>query len=227
MHDQPIAFHHVDVCFNARCCCLSWTSCQKEFRRGTARRLVLCRRHASAEHICPFLEEFLTAVCRAGQMYGLELHSGKFQLLNVNCNIELAADSGEPLTGSNEVAYLGSTLSADGSVNHELCRRIGAAKGVFEALSRVWHRSGLSCKHRIRIFRAVVAPRALYSLAAGCLNAGQQRRLNGFQCRCLRHLLGIQPSFYSRVFNAELLRRDAELAASPGQTSCSTSSWIF
>ena len=53
----------------------------------------------------------------------------------------------------------------------------------------------------MRIFSSLVESRLLYGLPSGCLNAAETRRLDGFQCRCLRQILGtcILPAFLSRV----------------------------
>ena len=47
----------------------------------------------------------------------------------------------------------------------------------------------------------------MHGLAAGCLNAAQQRRLDGFQARCLRRILGVSPPYYSRISNKVVLER--------------------
>ena len=54
----------------------------------------------------------------------------------------------------------------------------------------------------------------MYSLSTCCLNKAQLRRLDGFQAKCLRTILGIAPSFYSRISNNEVLRRAAQNSAS-------------
>ena len=153
------------------------------------------------------LQDLLEAVGAAGQRYGLELHTRKLQLMNINHDLTLRLGNGHDIVGKHALSYLGATLSADGSVDHELSRRIGAARGVFAALSRVWHRPSLSCRKKICIFQALVVPTVLYGLAACCLNIAQQGRLNSLQCRCLRPLLGIRPAYFSRISNVEVLRR--------------------
>ena len=106
-----------------------------------------------------------------------------------------------------EVGILLTTLSADGSVSHEVARRIGIARSDFASLKRVWRRSGLSCRRKLSIFGALIESKVLYGLATCCLNVSQQRRLNGFQCRCLRDILGIAPAYFSRISNKEVLSR--------------------
>ena len=46
-----------------------------------------------------------------------------------------------------------------------------------------------------------------YGLAACCFTVAEQRRVNGFQAKCVPQILGIRPSYFSRVSNVEVLRR--------------------
>ena len=46
-----------------------------------------------------------------------------------------------------------------------------------------------------------------------CLTKAQQRRLDGFQNRCLRQIVGIKPSYISRVSNAAALEKSGHVAA--------------
>ena len=45
----------------------------------------------------------------------------------------------------------------------------------------------------------------MYGLAAAWLNKSEQRKLNGFQNRCLRTIWGIKPAYVSRISNANVL----------------------
>ena len=54
----------------------------------------------------------------------------------------------------------------------------------------------------------------LYGLAGTILNKAQIRRLDGFQNRCIRQIIGVRPSWLSRVSNAEVLSRAGHTAAS-------------
>ena len=46
------------------------------------------------------------------------------------------------------------------------------------------------------------------------MNKTQTRRLDGFQNRCIRQIIGVRPSWLSRVSNAEVLSRAKHTAAS-------------
>jgi hypothetical protein len=60
----------------------------------------------------------------------------------------------------------------------------------------------------------MIETKLLYGLSCCCLSVAQQRRLNGFQSKCLRKIIGIQPSFISRIPNKEVLRRAGHVQAS-------------
>ena len=79
------------------------------------------------------------------------------------------------------------------------------AAGEFRKLSRLWRHSRLGRARKIEIFGTVVVSILMYGLAAAWLNTSDQRKLNGFQNRCLRAIWGIKPAYISRVSNARVL----------------------
>jgi len=159
------------------------------------------------------LTEFLAAVATAGRRYGMELHYSKFQLLNIQCDTRVLRPDGAPVCASAGMVYLGTVLSDSGCIDSELSRRIGQARSEFRALGKVWRRSTLTRKRRLAIFSSMVETKLYYALSCCCLNVAQKRRLNGFQAKCLRQIMGIAPSFISRVSNKEVLKRAAHLEA--------------
>ena len=54
---------------------------------------------------------------------------------------------------------------------------------------------------------ACVVSRLLYGMQAMWLNKAARNKLDAFHARSLRTILGIKPSYYSRVPNQEVLRR--------------------
>ena len=87
------------------------------------------------------------------------------------------------------------------------------AKRDFLELQKVWKHSSLSRDRKIQIYKALIESKLMYSLSCLCLSSADRRRLDGFQNRCLRSILGIPPAFISRVPNAEVLRRACYPAA--------------
>ena len=159
---------------------------------------------ATSDHC---LQEFLAKVADAGALYGMELHWGKFQLLEVQCHASISTPAGERIASKSGLDYLGTVLSYDGLPGHELGRRVGMAKADFTNLQKVWKHSSLHWTRKVEIFKALIESKLMYSLSCLCLSVADRRRLDGFQNRCLRRILGIPPAFISRVSNAEVRRQ--------------------
>jgi len=159
------------------------------------------------------LAEYLHAVAIAGERYGMELHWNKFQLLPVQCTPALHTPSGVPIPCRQRMEYLGTTLSNDVHDQHELVKRIAMAKKDFLALSNVWRRSSLTWRRKLAIFSSLIESKLLYSLSTICFTVAQERQLNGFQNRCLRVIIGVGPSYISRVSNADVLLKSGHTLA--------------
>ena len=110
--------------------------------------------------------------------------------------------------------YLGASLAADGFCDNELSRRIGMAKADFRSLMKVWRHSNLPWQRKLHVYASLVESKFLYGLSTVCLTKPQQRRLNGFQNRCLRTILGIKSAFICRVSNADVLTKSGHTLAS-------------
>ena len=103
------------------------------------------------------------------------------------------------------MVYLGSLLSADGKVMSEISRRLGMARKDFEVLQSIWKHSSLSQQWKIRIFEVCINSKLLYGLVTAVLTKAERGRLDGFQVRCLRRILKVPPSYYSRIPNLQVL----------------------
>jgi len=149
------------------------------------------------------LTEFLDAVYTAGLRYGMELHPSKFQLISTSGGAQVyAPGTGNMVPVADSMVYLGSILTSDGKVERELSRRIGCAKADFDALAKVWTHSSLTWKRKLSIYSSLVESKLLYAMTSCCLTRADERRLDGFQNRCLRKILGIKSAYISRVSNA-------------------------
>ena len=160
------------------------------------------------------LSEYLRAVTAAGRDYGMQLHWGKFQLLPVNGTCRLQKPDGEEVPNKTEIEYLGTCLAADGTSGKKLTRRMGTAKATFLSLVRLWKHSNLTRHRKMQIYISLVESRLLYGLPALCLNVAEKRRLDGFQNRCIRQVIGVKPSYISRVSNHDVLQQARHVAAS-------------
>ena len=88
------------------------------------------------------------------------------------------------------------------------------AKGDFRYLSRVWKHSALTRRHKLDVFRSLVESKLLYGLCTACFTKAELRRLDGFQAGCLRGIVGILPSYLSRISNETVRQRAGWSSAS-------------
>ena len=97
--------------------------------------------------------------------------------------------------------------AAEGSVGSDVNRRLGLARADFSALSRVWKHSSLPVGQKFRIFNACVISQLMYGLHTAWLKKAELGKLDAFQARCLRMIVGSPHSLYSRVPNTDVLSR--------------------
>ena len=88
------------------------------------------------------------------------------------------------------------------------------ARGDFRVLSKVWRHSTLRRERKLKIFSSLILSRLLYSLGTACLLKADLRRLDGFQCRCLRQIMNIPAAYVSRVSNESVFSKAGVSAAS-------------
>ena len=105
-----------------------------------------------------------------------------------------------------QFTYLGSTITANLSLDAEINRRIWKAVSTVARLTaRVWTSPKLPIKTKMAVYNACVISTFLYGSETWTIYAGQERRLNTFHMRSIRRILGI--SWQDKVTNADVLSR--------------------
>ena len=140
----------------------------------------------ASEQVAQF---YVDTVREQGKAYGFTFNESKLEVLSVKHLGQIRTGDGSFMPSKDRLIYLGGLLSADGRVGAELSRRLGLAERTFTDLQRVWKHANITRKRKVEIFEACVVSRLLYGLQAAWLNKSERRRLNAFQCRCLRRIL--------------------------------------
>ena len=86
-------------------------------------------------------------------------------------------------------------------------RRLGMPSAEFRLLQQVWRHTGISAKDKYRIYAACVVSRLLYGLQTAWLVKAARARLDGFHAKCVRQILGIAPSYWSRISNEAVMQQ--------------------
>ena len=149
------------------------------------------------------LERYLAAFSKSGTSFGLELHSNKYQFMQIRTEAPVCRPDGVNIEPATERTFWGAVVTHDGRVPQELGRRIGMGKSDFWILAKAWNHSSLSQVRKLDIYKTLVLSRLLYGLATAWLNTSERRRSDGFHYRYLRTTWGIKPAFLSIFFNKE------------------------
>ena len=150
---------------------------------------------------------YMEAICEVGAEYGLEFNWSKLEVLAVNDETRFWTPTGEEIPRKERIKYLGCLLNSDGRVGSELSCRLGAARADFETLVKIWSHSDLSTHRKHEVFQACIASKLLYCLHTTWLNKSEINKIDAFQARCLRRLIGVRPSYWSRVPNQTVRER--------------------
>ena len=59
----------------------------------------------------------------------------------------------------------------------------------------------------LQVYEACVVTKLMYGLHTSWLNKAERRRLDAFNARCIRRIMGVPHSYISRVANADVLAR--------------------
>ena len=113
--------------------------------------------------------------------------------------------NGEPLEEVDCFKYLGSQVAADGGYERDVVHRMNEGYRAWEALKCVLSNRGLGIKAKKCLYEGVIIPTALYGAEAWGMRSAERRKVNVFEMKCLRSLVGV--SRMDRVRNEEVRRR--------------------
>ena len=102
-----------------------------------------------------------------------------------------------------EFVFLGSSVP---SVETDVKRRTRLAAWAFGKLQNtIWNNQDISRSLKIRIYKALILPIAIYGAESWALKQADRSRLEAFEMRCLRVILGVH--LMDRVRNEEIRSR--------------------
>eukprot|EP00972_Heterocapsa_arctica_P105538 15548666-Heterocapsa_arctica.AAC.1 len=96
-------------------------------------------------------------------------------------------------------------LSANGNQHSEIKNRISVTLMTLKQLNVFWTKSPATIKWKLRVFDAVIVSKLLYGLEALSISPSDSDKLNAFQNKGLRKILGIKHSYWSRVSNKDIM----------------------
>ena len=87
--------------------------------------------------------------------------------------------------------YLGSNVTAKGDVVDEVVYRINEGQKVLGAVNRVFKSRNVGLNVKKCVYERVIVPTVLYGAETWGLRESERKKLNVFQMRCLRSMIGV------------------------------------
>ena len=151
------------------------------------------------------VQKYMEAVICSGAEYGLAINWAKVDTFGIRCETKVKTMVGEWIQQKSSIQYLGALISADGTIQSEVNRRIGMASADFKLLDILWTHSNVCRKEKYQIYLACIISKLLYGLHTAWLTKAQNNKLDGFHAKCVRRIVGVKHSYWSRISNKEVL----------------------
>ena len=98
-------------------------------------------------------------------------------------------------------------MSAKGNPHFEISTRILNTTTTLDKLDMFWKKARVSTTWKMRVHDAVISNKLLYGLESASLTNAEYERLDSFQMKALRKILGIKHSYHSHISNEVVMQR--------------------
>ncbi len=133
------------------------------------------------------LRETTAELEEACKKWGMKVNAGKCKIISPEGRI--ISIHGQDIDNTNSFVYLGSVVPG---TEDDIKRRVALAASSFGRLRRtVWSRRDLSRDLKVRLYKALIVPIAIYASETWTLRAAEARMLEVFEMRCLRVIMGV------------------------------------
>ena len=119
---------------------------------------------------------------------------------------------GETVEVVEKFQYLGMLIHESCSSSLEIRRRIELARSAFGGLEEGIWKSRIALRTKVRLYSTYVVPVLLYGSETWAPTKSEERRINAFGWKCLRHICGVRWSDF--IPNVEIQRRTGALPLS-------------
>jgi sorting nexin-29 len=173
---------------------------------------IVCEDSSALKRIVLRLDEVL-------MQWGLVISQKKTEILTVDRRGQAAAPAvrlrGKPIKSVDQFKYLGKhftnkpTGKGRGSFFHtDIESRMKSASDAFYRLAAPLHRrKDIPLRYKLRMFKTTALPTLLYGSETWSPDRDELRRLESWQHRCIRYMMGIRYETHGHVSNSSLRQK--------------------
>ena len=142
------------------------------------------------------MQEKMDKLTRTALQIGLKLNTAKNKLMRINNKTENPItinniNNSEALEDVQDFAYLGSKITTDGDSAKDATASIRKASQTFAMLKPIWKSKQLRLETKLRLYNSNVLRVLLYGSECWKLTAKLAHKLETFQNKCLRKIVGV------------------------------------
>ena len=140
------------------------------------------------------LQELTTKLDKAASNYGMEISSEKSKILVNSAQPTPSTKivmNGEELEEVETFKYLGALINKEGTSTQEIKARLAIALSAMSKLTRIWKSANIETTTKIKLYKSLITSIALYGCESWTLTADTERRIQAFEFKCLRRILGV------------------------------------
>ena len=158
------------------------------------------------------MNRLLTQIENHATYYGLNFNKTKCVSFCFNTKGKPVFADHRKVPEQDEAMYLGGVISKVFDVRKEVNKKISACFGVLTKLNEFWFRSSCPPKFKITVFDAIVRSKLVYGLEGIQLPKHLSNKLDVFQLKGLRKILGWKTTFVDRnLTNKRVLEAVSEI----------------
>ena len=131
----------------------------------------------------------------------MKLNKKKCMHIDANISAKIKFLDGSILKKANEAVYLGAKINKTADPKGEVNNRIQMTTATLKKLNKFFSKAPCSKVWKIKVFNAVLVSKLLYGLETIPISEASRSRIDAFQMKGLRKILGIDHPFFSRVSN--------------------------
>jgi hypothetical protein len=142
----------------------------------------------------PELQHITTEIDKNSRRFGLQINIDKTKVMAVEKkrNKELHINiSGKEVEQVDKFVYLGGLITANGSNEEDIQRRIGLTSQAFGKLNKIWRSKGITKNTKIRIYETLIKPILLYGSECWTIRKSDEHRIMVAEMSWLRRIAGI------------------------------------
>ena len=139
------------------------------------------------------LQELTKRLTSRAGAYGMEVSSEKSKVMTNSANKTPTQIymNGQQLEEVSAFKYLGATLTKDSRSTIEIKSRLAITTSIMAKLDKIWKNKNISFPTKMRLYRALVLSTLLYGCESWIMTAETTKRVQTFETKCFRRMLGI------------------------------------